>query len=88
MLPVFQEHKEPVIGQIIDIKVTEKGVWVAAGVWQEVSQRSFSFGFNVLESYQKNYLRFLKKINIKEISLVFFPAQEDTQCKKIKMKQD
>lgn len=89
MLPVFREHREPIMGRIIDIKITEHGIKVAAGVWTDVQQRSFSFGFNLLNySYKKvgengnKKIRILERINIKEISFVFFPAQEGTQCKK------
>ncbi len=85
MIPVFCEHSGPIIGQVIDIKVDNFGIKFALWVWEEVYQEKLSFGFTMLKYDTKENVRLISAINIKEVSLVFFPAQENTKCMKIRL---
>ena len=82
MLPVLLEHKNNPIGRVLDIKQDEFGIKFILGVWEEVPQMYLSFGFRVLDYEVHRKIRTLKSLNVHEISLVHFPAQEGTHVTK------
>ncbi len=83
MLPVFLEHNpEKIIGLILDIQIDKVGVKFILGVWEKVEQYRLSVGFITIQKSFKNNVRILLNIDLKEVSLVHFPSQKGTICKK------
>lgn len=83
MLPVLIEHNK-IIGLILDIKIDDYGIYFILGVWEEIKEINYflSIGFKANKYIIENNIRYIKEIDIKEISLVEFPAQEGTYAKR------
>jgi len=93
MIPVLLEHKN-IIGRVLSVEIDEIGVKFTIGVREDIDNKLdkhfdkyldkyLSIGFQTREFYRENGIRVLKSIDIKEISLVSFPAQGVEKCQKI-----
>lgn len=84
---LFRDHKE-VIGKVIELSETDEGLMVRAKVSDTVlgnetlslvkdgAIRSFSVGFIPLKDEKRENTIIRKKVSLKEISLVVFPAYD------------
>ncbi len=84
---LFRDHKE-IIGKVTDMSEDEDGLWITARISETTlgnetlelvkdgAIRSFSVGFIPVKDEKKEKTIIRKKVDLKEVSLVAFPAYE------------
>lgn len=84
---LFRDHKE-IIGVVNELREEEDGLWITAKISdtalgnetmelvKDGAIRSFSVGFIPVKDEKKDKTIIRKKVNLKEVSLVAFPAYE------------
>ena len=80
-MDVLLEHNLK-IGQVLDINIDQIGIKCLLGVWETVQPEYLSVGFISKKEFFSNNCRQIIDFDIREISLVQFPAQKGTLCKK------
>lgn len=84
---LFRDHKE-IIGKVTELREESEGLWITARISEtnlgnetlelvkDGAIRSFSVGFVPVKDEKKEKTIIRKKVNLKEVSLVAFPAYE------------
>ena len=92
---LFRDHKE-VIGKVNSMEEREDGLWIKAKISntklgdetlelvKDGAIRSFSVGFIPLVDEKKDRTIIRKKVNLKEVSLVAFPAYENASVTEVR----
>lgn len=92
---LFRDHKE-IIGKVINMEEREDGLWIRAKISQTVlgnetlelvkdgAIRSFSVGFIPLKDEKQNKTIIRTKVDLKEVSLVAFPAYENASVVEVR----
>jgi hypothetical protein len=77
-IPVLYEHKF-IIGHTTKIIEDHFGLYVEFQIFNKNkiinTYRNLSIGFECLDAFKKNYIRYIKKAKILEISIVKNPSQ-------------
>lgn len=98
------QHKQTdiidVIGKVLELKETGKGLWFRAKVSNTTKGRDaaelildeaideISIGFITIDFYMQDGIRYLKEIDIREISIVIRAANIEARIQSIEVKED
>jgi HK97 family phage prohead protease len=92
---LFRDHTE-IIGKVNLMEEREDGLWIKAKISntklgdetlelvKDGAIRSFSVGFIPVENEKKDRTIIRKKVNLKEVSLVAFPAYENASVTEVR----
>ena len=98
------QHKQTdiidVIGKVVELKETEKGLWFRAKISNTTKGRDaaelildeaideVSIGYVTIDYYNEGGLRYLKEIDIREISIVIRAANVEARLESMEIKED
>lgn len=81
-IPVLEEHGN-YIGIILDLYEDSVGIYANILLFDDEflnkSTFFFSIGYKVLQSYKKDNIRYIEAIELKEVSIVQNPVQNNTK---------
>lgn len=97
---LWQHDATRPIGQITEAKQTEYGLFIKGRILNSIEKgreayelvsknaiEGLSIGFEVLDYYYDNSIRYITKLKLWEISIVTFPANEKATINEVKSKE-